>query len=140
MNELLAIRAENEELSEGRPVPALVTDRHDTHLLEHKAVLSDPAVRADATKMQAAMEHIQEHWRLWSDPANAGLLSALGIPPAPAAAAAPQGAPSMPEGAVANDAGPGPVPSDANGLAESMQPGMPNLPAGAIPVPGAAVQ
>lgn len=137
MNELLSIRAENEALSEGNDVPVLITDRHDTHILEHKAVLSDPAVREDPELMQAAMKHIQTHWQLWSDPMNAGLLQALGIPPAPAGAA-PGGA-APPAGATQGGAPVG-VEGDANGMAEQMQPNMPNLPAGAVPVNGAAVQ
>jgi hypothetical protein len=82
--------------------------------------------------MKATMDHIMEHWDLWSNPANAGLLVAMGIQPAPQAPT-----PEMPpiEGAQ----GTGPVSSDANGMAEEMQPSMPNLPPGAVPVDGAAV-
>jgi hypothetical protein len=136
MNELLSIRAENEELSEGRDVSVLLTDRHDIHINEHKAVLSDPAIRADAEKMNAAMSHIMEHWALWSDPANAGLLTVLGVPPAPAAAPTPE----MPTGGPVP--GPGPATGDANAMAEQMlpnEPSMPSLPPGAVPVEGAAV-
>lgn len=129
-NELLAIRAENEALAEGKSIRALLTDDHPTHILEHKAVLSDPMIRDDAALMEAAMEHINEHWTIWSNPQNAGILGALGIAPAPQ-----QAAPAAPSGTGV----PQPGPQDANGMAESMQPSLPSLPAGATPVEGAAV-
>lgn len=136
MNELLAIRAENETLGEGTDVPAVVLDDHRTHILEHKALLSDPMVRLDAERMAAVMRHITQHWQLWSDPSNAPLLAALGqqMPP-PGPTGPPPGGVAPPEGAVANGAGV----EDANAMAEQMQPNMPNLPAGATPVDGAMV-
>jgi hypothetical protein len=135
MNELLAIRAENEELMEGVDVPVLITDSHPTHVLEHKSVLSDPAIRKDPAKMKAAMEHIQAHYRMWSDPANAGLMSALGIEPAPAAG--PQGAPAGAPPGLGPEGTPPGLP--ANDQAAGMQPNLPSLPQGATPVAGATV-
>jgi len=62
--ELLLIKAENEELAEGKPQIALITDQHAQHILEHKTVLANPQVRRDpesANIIQVTLAHIQEH-------------------------------------------------------------------------------
>lgn len=88
--ELIAIKQENEALSSGRPVIALVTDNHQQHLTEHKAVLSDPALRDPSNPkaqqlIQNALDHLSQHVRLASDPNNALILSMLGQQPVSAA-------------------------------------------------------
>ena len=132
MNELMSIKAENEKLTDGVVVRALITDNHGLHMSEHKALINDPAVRDDVERLQAAMSHLQEHWALWSDPANAGFLTALGQVPAQGAAPMPS-----PEAGLAPASA---VSGDANGQAEAMAPSMPSLPPGALAIPGAAVQ
>jgi hypothetical protein len=124
MNELLSIRAENEALTDGKPLEAMITDNHALHLSEHKCLVNDPSVRQDVERLNAALEHMKQHWALWSDPANAGFLTALGQ--TPAAPSAPQGAPTG--AGVAAVGAPEAVVGDTNGMAEGMLPGMPGMP------------
>lgn len=60
-SELLLIRKENENLVEGKPALAIVTDDHAKHIREHKAVLADPDLRLDPDLLQRTTAHIQEH-------------------------------------------------------------------------------
>lgn len=60
-SQLMLIRRENELLSEGQPVQALITDDDSLHVLEHSTILSDPEVRNDPQILQAALSHIQQH-------------------------------------------------------------------------------
>src|SRR5574337_239566 len=80
--ELMNVRAENERLSDGKPVMALAIDNHLLHIKEHAIVVSSPESREDGQVVDVAMAHIQEHIQLWqtTDPA---LLAALGVPPPP---------------------------------------------------------
>lgn len=117
--ELLAIKAENEALSDGSQVPVMITDDHMLHILEHKAIVSDPAVRQDPQTVQIVTEHIMAHYTYLSDPSVAPLLAALGqqplqtqATPADVNAAA---MPSIP-------------PVSANEMAAQNQPNLPNMP------------
>lgn len=58
---LLLIKQENELLSEGKPVYAVITDNDRLHILEHSTVFADPDVRQDPRILQNAFAHIQEH-------------------------------------------------------------------------------
>lgn len=60
-SQLMLIRLENEMLSEGKPVQALITDDDSLHILEHSVVLSDPEIRNDPKILNAALTHMQEH-------------------------------------------------------------------------------
>jgi hypothetical protein len=62
--EIFLVRAENEKLAEGIQVPALPTDKHQMHILEHKGVLSNPEVRQDATVTSVVLEHLMSHIEL----------------------------------------------------------------------------
>jgi hypothetical protein len=127
-HELLAIRAENEAISAGNPVIALLTDEHLLHISEHKSVLSNPISRTNGELIQRALAHIQEHLNLLMDPNNANMLLVLGQQPVQSAPqqATPQPAPSAP----------GPLKAPPNEppqgnvvqMAEKMKPGMPNNP------------
>lgn len=81
-NEYLTIKAENEDLKEGKTVPVVFTDNHPEHINEHKAVLADPDSRANPQLVMSVLSHIQEHLDVWrnTDPA---ILQVLGIPPIP---------------------------------------------------------
>jgi len=103
--ELLNIKAENEEMSEGREVVVMVTDDHRQHLLEHRSVLASPEARRNPQLIKTVTAHILEHLGVLSDPANAPLLAILGQQPiAPPPAPAPGGA-----------GGPGPAPGGGGG-------------------------
>ncbi len=76
--ELLNIKAENEEMSEGKNVPVIVTDNHKTHILEHKAILASPDARRNPQIIQLVTAHIQEHLNVLMDPMYGPLLGVLG--------------------------------------------------------------
>lgn len=57
----MLILSENENLMEGKPVQALLTDNHPTHILEHSCVLDSPESRENPQVTQAVLDHIQEH-------------------------------------------------------------------------------
>ena len=70
-HELLNIRAENEALKEGRQVFAIVTDNHQSHIIDHKSLLATPEARENPDFVAEVLSHIQEHLDLWrsADPA-----------------------------------------------------------------------
>lgn len=63
------LQSENELFMEGKPVTALVGDKHKAHIKKHKSILNDPTLREQAALgdpeatgiVQAIMNHIQEH-------------------------------------------------------------------------------
>jgi hypothetical protein len=60
-SQLFLVKGENEFLSEGKPLQALIIDDHDLHIKEHGSVLSDPEMRLNPSVLQATLAHIQEH-------------------------------------------------------------------------------
>jgi len=80
-SELLLIRSENEELTNRRPVKAVVTDNHALHIKEHKAVLASPESRTNLEVVQVTQQHMLEHINILSDPAFSSLLIVLGQQP-----------------------------------------------------------
>lgn len=60
-SQLMLIRQENELLSQGQPVTALVTDHDALHVLEHSVVVNDPEARQRPEILQATLTHIQQH-------------------------------------------------------------------------------
>ncbi len=59
--EIALIKAENDELSAGKPTPAVVFDDHITHIAEHKVILASPETRRNPAVVMAVTKHIQEH-------------------------------------------------------------------------------
>jgi hypothetical protein len=63
------LQKENELFLEGKPVKALVGDKHKAHIKAHKSILNDPLLREKASSadpeslavVNAVMAHIQEH-------------------------------------------------------------------------------
>ncbi len=116
-SQIMMIRSENEDLSDGKPAKAVLTDQHKLHIVEHATVLDSPEVRTNPQIVNAVIAHIQEHIQILKT-APPELLQLLGEqslapPPAP------------PPGAGAPPAGPGGPPH-------------PPGPPGAPPPPGAA--
>jgi len=89
--ELLNIKAENEEMSQGQDVPVMITDDHKTHIQEHKAILASPEARRNPQLIAVVTAHLQEHINILQNPANAALLGILGQQ-----SIAPQGMPAAP--------------------------------------------
>lgn len=101
--ELMLISSENELLSEGKTVMAVVTDDHALHAYEHKSVLASPEARNNPEIVKATTAHLSEHIKILEQlsASNPNLLIALGQtpvqpPPAPGGGAPPAG-PGAPE-------------------------------------------
>jgi hypothetical protein len=134
--ELLNIRAENEELAEGRPVPVMITDNHRMHIEEHKIILSSPEARRNPELIQAVTTHLQEHLDMLSNPANAQMLLLLNQQPVQGAAPQPPNAQGMgPNAEVLNPASP--VEQQAQ---QVNMPNMPKPPPNADPVSAGIIQ
>lgn len=63
--ELMNIKSENEDMQDGKPAVAILTDTHTLHIREHRAVLDDPEARKNPQVVQAVLAHIAEHEQLW---------------------------------------------------------------------------
>lgn len=98
------IAAENEMLSNGQPVPVIISQHHPNHIREHCVVIDDPGISPNEPRVQATLAHIQEHEAQWEEATitRPALLAAKGIPPAPmpvqpmAPGMAPPGGPGAP--------------------------------------------
>lgn len=114
--ELLNIKAENEEMTEGRDVVVVITDSHAQHIQEHKAVLASPEARRDPDLVARVTAHIQEHIDelMTLSQSNPLLLQILGQPI--------QAMPQMP---LANGA---PMTPQSPVQASAEQVNMPNMP------------
>ena len=128
-SQMIYIRSENEELSDGKPVQGVVTDQHLLHIHEHSTVLDSIEARQDPTIIQNTTDHIQWHIQQLKT-ADPDLLRALGqqpiLPPPPPPA--PPGPPGPPQGPPHPMMGPGPgapgaMPGPPPGLAPSPPPG-----------------
>lgn len=106
---LIAIKAENEALSQGQDVQVVWTEPHKLHINQHAIELSDPENKKDPQLVAKFTQHILDHMKILSDPAYATQLQLLGQEPLapPQAAQAPGGAPGQPPAT----GGPGPLPS-----------------------------
>lgn len=120
--ELIAIKSENEALADQQTVSVMITDQHKLHILEHKAIISDPAIRQDAAIVEAVTQHILEHFQFLSDPNYAQLLRLLGQEPIQQ-----QGMPQMAGGQGAPVEG-GQMPTSPNEMVAQNQPNMPGMP------------
>lgn len=78
-HELLLIKEENESMSEGRPVTAIVTDDHRLHIMEHRSVAASPEARENPELVIALTEHLNEHINMLKN-ADPVLLQLLGQP------------------------------------------------------------
>jgi hypothetical protein len=59
--QLMLIKDENEKLAEGKPVIAIMTDKHQVHIAHHSTVLSNVESRFQPDVVNSVLNHIQEH-------------------------------------------------------------------------------
>ncbi len=123
--ELLLIKAENEGLANGEPQVAIITDKHDQHVLEHKTVLASPEARRDPALLQTTLAHIQEHINFLktADPVL------LALTREPTDFVQPPPMPGAPQNGEAMNA----TPPAMQAAGEVNQPSMPQPPEGADP-------
>lgn len=141
----LLILEENELLSEGKPVQAVITENHQDHIKAHMSVIASPSAKEDPNVVDNVLGHIQEHIDLWQQASieNPTLLLATGQQPLPQPA--PMMPPGGPEGGPAPEMGAGGPPvQDPNAGLEGNQPSMPQMPVNPATgeraeVPGATV-
>ena len=131
------IKGENEALRAGeKEVIALVTDRHQIHIMEHKTLLSDVDARKDRDLQVRVLKHIQEHITLLrtTDPGLLALLGEQPLPPLKAPGQPPAMGPEQPMPQPQPPVGGGEV--EASEMIEAETPGeqeaknvnLPNLP------------
>ena len=132
-SQILLIRSENEDLTDGKKPVAVITDRHKLHIQEHATVLDSPEARLNPQLVQTVTEHIQEHINLLKSTAPE-LLQLLGeqpLAPSPAPGPTPQnlqpGGPKGPAIPQMNNPTP-PVVQQAQGVQEPKMPNLPQLP------------
>lgn len=130
----LLILEENEWLSEGKPVQALIIENHANHIKGHMSTVSTPEAKQDVNYVNAVLEHIQDHLNQWQQASatNPAILLATGQQPLPQmpppGMAPPPGAPQGP-GPGGQPEGPGAPPSGSpEDVSEANQPGPPNMP------------
>lgn len=124
--EMLLIRAEGENLREGRPVRALISDRHLIHIAEHLSLLSTPEAREDIEFTTRVLTHVAEHEDQWAQLSQRpALLQATNQQPSPASQQPPQDPnnPNLQQGMPNQEL------VDPNQQPEGM-PSMPSLPPG----------
>lgn len=136
MSEIILVKAENEDMRDGKQPIALIIDDHKLHFLEHRSILANPEARLDPNLVQIVLAHTKEHidMIMQLQQTNPALLALMGeqplpIPMMPAQPQIPGQAPQAPQGnlpAMANAQTP------AAQAQENVRPTrMPNLPAGA---------
>lgn len=97
-SQLMNMRSENERLTEGVAVQAIITDMHAMHIKEHSVILNDPVLREDPELVSRVLGHIQEHVNLLKT-ADPDILAMTGQQPL---------APQQPPQAPNQQPGPGP--------------------------------
>lgn len=96
----MLILEENEALTEGRPVKALITEIHIDHIKSHNSLITQQAKEQDPDLVARVLAHNQEHINLWMKASmqNPAILLATGQQPLMA--------PQMPGSLPAPGAGP----------------------------------
>ncbi len=126
----MLIMEENEALSDGRPVTAVVTEIHVDHIKSHNSLISQEAKENDPDLVQRVLAHNQHHIDLWvkASQTNPGILMATGqqplmMPPPPPGAMPP--GPGAPQG-LGKVIGGGEPPAQMK-AGEVKGPGLPNV-------------
>lgn len=128
-SELHLIRQENEKMTEGQMMNAVITDHHALHIKEHRCVLASVEARQNPQIIQAVTTHMQQHIELLktTDPV---LLQLIGEQPV----AMPPVNPNLPIGT--GEGGPGSAPAMMNAQnpveSQAGQVNMPNMPKNAL--------
>lgn len=112
MSELLLIKSENEQMTDGSPVITSPLDKHQMHIMEHRAVLADPELRKDQQLVQTVLGHIAEHLEFLrnTDPALLQLIGETPVAPVQMPGAPPQGGPQAPPMPPSGATGNSPIP------------------------------
>ena len=122
------IREENEQIRKGIAPTVIAFDIHPEHIIKHKAMAADPAIRENPQILQVLLDHVQQHLdqQKLLDP---DLAAILGLQPLPSQTMA-MGPPPGPEQGQLPNAPPGTPPQAEQALAEQQanQPPQPEPP------------
>lgn len=93
----ILIREENEQIRKGIAPTVIAFDIHPEHIIKHKAMANDPAIRENPQILQVLLTHIQQHLdqQKMLDP---DLAAILGMQPLPSQTMPPPGPPPGPGG------------------------------------------
>lgn len=125
------IQMENERLTQGIAVKALIIDDHKEHILRHRTILNDIDIRMDEERSKAIYDHIIEHieFARSADPAVLTMTNQQALAPAPAAQPSIQDM-NKPE---QNSAGQSPITQIMESSSQSQQQEQPGVPSPATP-------
>lgn len=125
------ILEENEAMTEGRDVMAVITEMHQDHIKSHTSLISREAKENDPDLVQRVLNHVTQHLDLWAQASmsNPGLLFATGQQPLPMPMQGPPGMPPQDQGApqgIGQEVGGGepPVQQEAD---QVQQPNLPTI-------------
>ncbi len=95
VHEEFLMKAENEDLIDGKTPQAIFTEQHKEHIDSHRSVLFDPELKLDMDLVGRVQAHIQQHLGLLrtTDPALLQLMGQQPLPPLPQPGAPPMGPP-----------------------------------------------
>lgn len=81
----MLILEENEALSEGRPVKAVITEIHADHIKSHNSLITQEAKLNDPDLVSRVLDHVQDHINVWQQASqtNPGILMVTGQQPLP---------------------------------------------------------
>lgn len=81
----LTILEENENLSDGLPVQAVITEIHMDHIKSHNSILTPEVKRNNPDLVERVLNHVQQHIDIWQQASmtNPGILIATGQQPLP---------------------------------------------------------
>lgn len=155
------IKAENENLQNGKPVRVVLIENHALHIKNHMSIIENPEAKQDEELMARTLDHIQEHLDFWrrmppdllaitgqQPPPPPGMDNLVNLnqpgyqqPPMPPMA----GNPAMPQdmaptGQPAPGMPPLANPQPVQGVEQARQPNMPGMPAGTPPQAAEAYQ
>lgn len=131
----MLILEENEALTEGSPVKAVVTEIHTDHIKSHNSLITQDAKMNDPNLVSRVLDHIQDHINVWQQASmnNPGILMVTGQQPLPMPPPPPGiGGPPPPGLPPPHGAGPPPAPGHG-----PMPPPHPGAPEGLQKVTGA---
>jgi len=124
------IQMENERLTAGTPVKALIIDDHKEHILRHRTILNDIDIRMDDERAKATYDHILEHIAFARSADPAVLTMTNQQPLAPAPAPAPEAGVNNPP---QNSEGQSTIGQVMEPLPQGQEEGMPGIPKPATP-------
>lgn len=76
----LALKSENKNLRDGKPVQVVIVENHEEHIKSHMSVIASPEAKQNADLLNTTLAHITEHSQTWMNlsMSNPAILIATG--------------------------------------------------------------